>query len=45
METTQARNLSYHLHFINDPRKDRRKMHKLHDILMIAILAMSKKTG
>lgn len=38
--TTQAKNLSYHLSILTDPRMDRRKEHSLHDVLMISLLAM-----
>jgi predicted transposase YbfD/YdcC len=37
---TQAKNLSYHLSQLEDPRMDRRKEHSLHDVLMISIMAM-----
>jgi predicted transposase YbfD/YdcC len=39
-EPKHVENLSYHLSIIPDPRLDRRKEHSLHDVLMIAILAM-----
>jgi predicted transposase YbfD/YdcC len=39
-EPTRIENLSYHLNIIPDPRVDRCKAHTLHDVLMIAILAM-----
>lgn len=39
-EPNRVETLSYHLSIIADPRMDRRKEHSLHDVLMIAILAM-----
>ena len=39
-EPKRIETLSYHLSIIADPRMDRRKEHTLHDVLMIAILAM-----
>lgn len=39
-EPNRVETLSYHLSIISDPRMDRRKEHTLHDVLMIAILAM-----
>jgi len=39
-EPKRSEPLSYHLSIIADPRMDRRKEHSLHDVLMIAILAM-----
>lgn len=39
-EESRVENLSYHLSIIPDPRVDRCKEHKLHDVLMIAVLAM-----
>ena len=38
-EETRVENLSYSLSIIPDPRGDRRKEHKRHDVLMIAVLA------
>ena len=38
-EETRVENLSYSLSIIPDPRVDRRKEHKRHDVLMIAVLA------
>ncbi len=39
-EPKRVENLSYHLSIIPDPRVERRKVHSLHDVLMIAILGM-----
>lgn len=39
-DASQAKNLSYHLSILADPRMERRKEHSLHDVLMISILAM-----
>jgi predicted transposase YbfD/YdcC len=39
-EPKRTQTLSYHLSKNADPRMDRRKEHSLHDVLMIAILAM-----
>lgn len=38
--TSQDKSLSFHLSILPDSRVDRRKKHSLHDVLMMAILAM-----